>query len=68
MKEATSVGFSGCTVVPEPFDGIDATLRKFKRMTYKSGLDRDVRRHAYYEPPSRRKKIKSLAARKRAAN
>ena len=47
----------------EPFE---KALRRFKRECQKEGILSEVRRRAFYEKPSVRKKKKSIAAKKRA--
>jgi small subunit ribosomal protein S21 len=46
----------------EPFE---RALRRFKKECEKEGVLSEVRRRAYYEKPSAKRKKKALAARKR---
>ena len=45
---------------------IEAALRKFKKQIEKSGLLNDMKKHEHYTKPSVKRKLKSIAARKRA--
>lgn len=47
----------------EPFE---KAVRRFKKECQKEGILSEVRRRAFYEKPSVRKKKKSIAAKKRA--
>jgi len=47
----------------EPFE---KALRRFKKECQKEGILSEIRRRAFYEKPSVRKKKKSIAAKKRA--
>ena len=40
----------------KPNEPIDKALRRFKKICDREGLTRDMRKHAYYEKPSERKK------------
>ena len=43
---------------------VDRLLRRFKKICEKEGLIKDLRRTAYYEKPSERKRRKEKAAKK----
>ena len=54
-------------LVVEVFENdVTTALLKLKRLTQRSGLLREVRRHECYLPPSARRRLKSLRARKLA--
>lgn len=44
---------------------LDSALRRFKRLTQRSGVLAEVRKREHYEKPSVKRKKKSEAARKR---
>ncbi|HHU12652.1 MAG TPA: 30S ribosomal protein S21 [Clostridiaceae bacterium] len=44
---------------------LDSALRRFKRLTARSGVLAEVRKREHYEKPSVKRKKKSEAARKR---
>ena len=44
---------------------MDHALRRFKKECQKSGIISDLRRHAFYEKPSVRRKKKALAAQRK---
>jgi small subunit ribosomal protein S21 len=51
-------------------DSIERALKQFKRLCEKEGLRRDIKRSAYYEKPSerrRRKKLQQLRERRKMA-
>lgn len=54
-------------VVPYPGEFIDSLLRRFKKATQKSGILTDARRHEHFISKGRRRREKSLRARKRRA-
>jgi small subunit ribosomal protein S21 len=37
-------------------ESVDQMLRRFKKMCEKEGLTKDIKRNAYYEKPSERKR------------
>jgi small subunit ribosomal protein S21 len=45
---------------------IEQMLKRFKKMCEKEGLTRDIKRQAYYEKPSERKRRKARKAQKRS--
>ena len=47
-------------------DSFEGAVRRFKKQCEKEGILSEVRKRAYYEKPSAKKKRKALAARKRA--
>jgi small subunit ribosomal protein S21 len=50
-----------------PGESMDKLLRRFKKVCEKEGLSKDVRKNAYYEKPSvRRRRKMANAARSRA--
>jgi small subunit ribosomal protein S21 len=52
-------------VVPQPFEHIDSTLRRFKKAVQKAGILADARRHDYFVKKGERRRVKSIKARKR---
>jgi small subunit ribosomal protein S21 len=46
-------------------ESFESALRRFKKQCEKEGILSEVRKRAYYEKPSARKKRKALAAKKR---
>jgi len=46
-------------------DFFEGAVRRFKKQCEKEGILSEVRKRAYYEKPSAKKKRKALAARKR---
>ena len=47
-------------------ESLESALRRFKRKCEKSGVLSVVKKRQHFEKPSARKKIKALAARKKA--
>ena len=47
-------------------ESAEQMMRRFKKMCEKEGLTKDIKRRAYFEKPSERKKRKVAAARKKA--
>ena len=47
-------------------DSFEGAVRRFKKQCEKEGILSEVRKRAYYEKPSAKKKRKAIAARKRA--
>lgn len=56
---------SGVKIIPYAGEPIDAALRGFKKLTDRSNVLRDLRRHEYFVSRSERRWQKSNAARKR---
>lgn len=48
-----------------PDEPIDLALRRFKKVVQRSGLLQDYRRAQFFVPRSERRRLKSIAARKR---
>lgn len=46
-------------------ESLDNALKRFKRQCANSGVLKEVRKREHYEKPSVRRKLKSLAARKK---
>ena len=46
-------------------EALDSALKRFKRQCARSGVMGEVRKREHYEKPSVRRKLKSLAARKK---
>ncbi len=46
-------------------ESLDSALKRFKRQCARSGVMGEVRKREHYEKPSVRRKLKSLAARKK---
>jgi small subunit ribosomal protein S21 len=51
-------------VVPGENEGIESTLRRFKREVSKAGIFPDIRKHLHFETPIEKRKRKALAKRK----
>ncbi len=47
-------------------ESFEAAMRRFKKQCEKAGVLSEVRRRAYYDKPSVRRKKKAIASRKRA--
>jgi len=47
-------------------EAFEAAFRRFKKSCEKAGILSEVKKREHYEKPSVRKKLKSIAARKRA--
>jgi len=47
-------------------ESLERTLRRFKKQCEKEGLVKDIKKNAYYEKPSQRKRRKIRAAKKKA--
>ncbi len=47
-------------------ESLESALRRFKRKCEKSGVLSELKKRQHYEKPSSKKKIKALAARKKA--
>jgi small subunit ribosomal protein S21 len=48
-------------------ESIEQMLRRFKKLCEKEGLTKDIKKHAYYEKPSERRRRRARKAQKRAA-
>ena len=48
-------------VVPGENEGIESTLRRFKREVSKAGIFPDMRKHRHFETPGENRKRKALA-------
>ncbi len=46
-------------------ESVDQMLRRFKKMCEKEGLTKDIKRNAYYEKPSERKRRRARKSVKR---
>ncbi|GAP96154.1 30S ribosomal protein S21 [Leptolyngbya sp. NIES-2104] len=51
-------------VIPGENEGIESTLRRFKREVSKAEIFPDMRKHRYFETPIEKRKRKALAKRK----
>lgn len=52
-------------VLLNPFTPIDAALRSLKKQMLKEGTFKEMKKRAYYEKPSQKKRRKSAEARKK---
>ena len=52
-------------VKPRGSESVEQMLRRFKKMCEKEGLTKDVKRKAYYEKPSERKRRQARRTQKR---
>jgi len=48
-------------------ESIEQMLRRFKKLCEKEGLTKDIKKHAYYEKPSERRRRRMRKSQKRAA-
>ena len=62
---ARDEGLSGIAVRPRPFESIDDTLKRWKRVVQKSGVLLDARSHESFTSRPERRRVKSAKARKR---
>ncbi len=53
-------------VKAKPGESFESLIRRFKKAVERSGILADLKKHAYYEKPSVKRKRKQEAARKRA--
>ena len=51
-------------VVPGENEGIESTLRRFKREVSKAGIFLDMRKHRHFETPIEKRKRKAIAIHK----
>lgn len=51
-------------VIPGENEGIESTLRRFKREVSKAEIFPDMRKHRYFETPIEKRKRKALAKHK----
>jgi ribosomal protein S21 len=58
---------NGVKVVPDPFEHIDATLRRFKKLVQASGILTAARNRQHFITKAERRRVKSVNARKRRA-
>lgn len=52
-------------VIPGENEGIESTLRRFKREISKAGLFADMKKHRFFETPIEKRKRKEVAKHKR---
>jgi small subunit ribosomal protein S21 len=48
-------------VIPGEHEGIDSTLRRFKREVSKAGIFPDLKKNQHFETPQEKRKRKALA-------
>ncbi len=48
-------------VIPGEDEGIESTLRRFKRQVSRAGIFPDMRKHRHFETPLEKRKRKELA-------
>jgi ribosomal protein S21 len=58
---------SGVKVLPYPGEDIDSIVKRFKKVTQKSLVLVDARRHEFFIPKCEQRRLKSLKARNRRA-
>lgn len=51
-------------VIPGENEGIESTLRRFKREVSKAGIFPDMRKHRHFETPIEKRKRKAIAKHK----
>jgi small subunit ribosomal protein S21 len=54
-------------VKARPNESVEQLLRRLKKMCEKEGLNKEMKRHSYYEKPSERRRRKLRKALKRIA-
>ena len=50
-----------------PNESVEQLLRRLKKMCEKEGLNKEIKRHSYYEKPSERRRRKVRKAQKKMA-
>ena len=55
-RESRCAPLSGVKVVAGPFEHIDSIVRRFKKVTERSLIIADARRHEYFVPKSERRR------------
>jgi ribosomal protein S21 len=58
---------AGVKIFPAPDEPIESIVRRFKKVTQKSQILADARRHEFFTPKGERRRLKSLKARNRRA-
>lgn len=53
-------------VIPGENEGIESTLRRFKREVSKAGIFSDMRKHRHFETPIEKRKRKAVAKHRQA--
>lgn len=51
-------------VIPGEHEGIESTLRRFKRKVSQAGIFPDMRKHRHFETPIEKRKRKAIASHK----
>ncbi|GET43293.1 MULTISPECIES: 30S ribosomal protein S21 [Microseira] len=51
-------------VIPGENEGIESTLRRFKREVSKAGIFPDIKKHRFFETPIEKRKRKAMAKHK----
>ncbi|HAZ43574.1 MAG TPA: 30S ribosomal protein S21 [Cyanobacteria bacterium UBA11369] len=51
-------------VIPGENEGIESTLRRFKREVSKAGIFPDIKKHRFFETPIEKRKRKAIAKHK----
>jgi small subunit ribosomal protein S21 len=51
-------------VIPGENEGIESTLRRFKREVSKAGIFPDIKKHRFFETPIEKRKRKAMAKQK----
>lgn len=51
-------------VIPGEHEGIESTLRRFKREVSKAGIFPDMKKHRHFETPIEKRKRKAIAKHK----
>lgn len=51
-------------VIPGENEGIESTLRRFKREVSKAGIFPDIKKHRFFETPIEKRKRKAIAKQK----
>jgi len=67
IRKASKFECSGISVEIDPGEPIESALRRFKKLTTRSEIAHDIKRHEFFVAPSQRRREKSANARARRA-
>lgn len=65
MKKFEDDNLRGVVVVARPDESIQSLIKRFKKKVEKNGILRDIKKHMYFEKPSKCRKIKDMEAESR---
>lgn len=63
MREDAEIRKCNIRVTPKRQEKLSETLRRFRKITEKEGIIKEIKKHAYYEKPSdvrRRAKVRAI--------